>query len=379
MEHSGIGSFVARYGGYWRDDVLDFCYLSNPFFPSEETLDELFRELRRAVRFYPSAQKVCAGYLGEYLGLPADWLYVGNGGSECICLVNRLFPGPMLLPVPAFNEYENNRRATGAEVVLFHLTEERGFRLDVERFVEATRTAGVSSAVVTTPNNPTGGVLSRDELAYLWAETRHLDLLLLDESFTNFADVETPRAASSLAALEEHPHVAVLSSMSKDYGIPGLRLGYVASSQPELVTRLARTGPIWNINTMAEIFLERLPAMEAEFERSRVRVIEAVRDLGRGLGACSFLHPAATTANFVFARVSEPFDSTGLVEILFEDHGIFLNDCSNKANLDRRYVRIASRSEEDNATLLRCLSELEGWRPGRPRPTCSGAHRSGPR
>jgi histidinol-phosphate/aromatic aminotransferase/cobyric acid decarboxylase-like protein len=359
LDCTDVSRFVSRYGGYWRDDVLDFCYLTNPYFPSEETLDALLRELRGALRFYPSSQRVCAGYLGEALGVPAEWLYVGNGGSECIWLLNHLFPEPMLLPVPGFNEYENNRRALGAETRVFDVTDEDDFHLDVEAFVAATRDQGVSTAVVTSPNNPTGDVLREDELRFLLDETRHLALLVLDESFTDFVAPGEGKAGSALPVLGDHPHVAVLSSMSKDYGLPGLRLGYIASSSPELAPRLREAGPIWNLNALAEIFLERLPQLQAEYEPTRLRVLETTRALGRDLDTISFLRPRPVNSNFVFTEVLEPFDSTGLVRVLLADHGMFVNDCSNKANLGRRFVRIASRGEEDNARLVACLRELD--------------------
>ena len=358
MEPTDLSRFVARYGGYWRDDVLDFCYLSNPYFPSEETVDALLDELRRALRFYPSSQKVCAGYLAETLGVPPERLYVGNGGSECIWLVNHLHPGPMLLPVPAFNEYENNRRSLDAAIELFQVTEDQGFHLDVEAFVAATRGRGATSAVVTSPNNPTGDVLTEDELGYLLEETRHLDRLILDESFTNFVPPGQGHASSALPLLSEHPHVAVLASMSKDLGIPGLRLGYVASSDLELAKHLREAAPIWNINALAEIFLERLPALRAEFDASCTRVLETARVLGRDLGEIPFLEPWPVTSNFVFCKVLPPFDSTELVRVLLAEHGLFVNDCSNKANLGKRFVRIASRDEADNARLVSCLRGL---------------------
>lgn len=359
MNTNRMDQFVSRYGGYWRDDILDFCYLTNPYFPSQKTMDVLFAELRRAVKFYPSSQRVAAGYLSKYLGVPADSLYVGNGGSECISIMNRLFTGPMLIPVPAFNEYENNRRATGGAVELFHLTEDSGFQLDVEEFVKATRDRRVSSALVISPNNPTGNVIKRDELAYLAENTRHLDLLLVDESFSNFASRGSAHAFSIRRHLPDYPHVAVLSSMSKDYGIPGLRLGYVASGNKELVARVRKFSPIWNINALAEIFLEHLPSLKTEFEHSRVRVIESTRKLYSDLGTVSYLQPCPTYSNFIFTRVLPPFDSTKLFRTLLSKHGIFINDTSNKPNLGRRYVRIASRDDHDNARLVACLKKLD--------------------
>jgi threonine-phosphate decarboxylase len=358
MKPTQIKKFSGRYGGYWRDNVLDFCYLTNPYFPSQKTLDRLFRELRRAIKFYPSAQSVIAGYLARYLSIPEWQLSVSNGGSESIAILNRLFTGPMLIPVPSFNEYENNRRNTGARVKTFDLTEARGFQLDVGAFVDATRRRGVRSALVITPNNPTGNVLSKAEVFHLMERTRHLEALVVDESFINFSYEKDTDTSSVLKHLTEFPHVVVLCSMSKDYGIPGLRLGYIASGNRDRIALIRRHCPIWNINVFAEIFLEQLPDLKDEFERSRLRVVGSTRKLYAAMKEIPFLEPRPTFSNFIFARVLPPFNSTTLFETLLTSHDIFINDTSNKPNVGRNYVRIASRDDRDNARLVAALRKL---------------------
>jgi threonine-phosphate decarboxylase len=354
-----IKQFTSRYGGYWRDNILDFCYLTNPFFPSEKTLDSLFAEFRRALKFYPSSQPVVAGYLSEFLGIPAHQLYVSNGGCESIALLNRLCKGPMLIPVPSFNEYENNRRHTGGRVRTFGLREENGFALDVNEYVRETKKLAVRTALVVTPNNPTGTIISKADTYRLMEKTRHLDLLIIDESFINFSFLKEADTSSVLKHLGEFPHVAVLSSMSKDFGIPGLRLGYVASGNQQFIRRMRAYSPIWNINVFAEIFLERLAGLKADFERSRKKVIRCTQRLARDLSTISFLRPRPTFSNFIFAEVRAPFTSTSLTRELLAHHNIFINDTSNKAAMGSRFVRIASRDEQDNAFLVQHLKKLE--------------------
>jgi histidinol-phosphate/aromatic aminotransferase/cobyric acid decarboxylase-like protein len=358
MNQAQIKKFSGRYGGYWRDDVLDFCYLTNPYFPSPKTLDALFNDLRRAIKFYPSTQSVIAGYLAGYLGIPHRQLFVSNGGSESITILNRLNPGCMLIPVPAFNEYENNRLNTGAHVRTFDCVEERGFQLDVDAFIAASRRPAIRSALVITPNNPTGNVLSKAEVFHLMEKTRHLDMLVVDESFINFSYEKDKDTSSVLRHLEEYPHVVVLCSMSKDYGIPGLRIGYLASGDPDRITRIRKHSPIWNINVFAEIFLEKLPQLKAEFERSRLKVISSTQKLCAALKTVPFLEPRPTFSNFIFAKVLPPFNSTSLYETLLTRHDIFINDTSNKPNVGKGFVRIASRNDADNGRLVAALRRL---------------------
>jgi threonine-phosphate decarboxylase len=358
MNSREIKQFSNRYGGYWRDNVLDFCYLTNPYFPSNRTLDSLFSELRKAIKFYPSTQSVIAGYLARYLNIPDSQLYVSNGGSESIAVLNRLFPGPMLIPVPSFNEYENNRLHTGAKVITYDLTEDRSFQLDVDDFIAATKRHKIASALVISPNNPTGNVLSKTDVFRLMKSTRHLKLLIIDESFINFSYEKEVDTSSVLKHLAEYPHVAVLSSMSKDFGIPGLRIGYVASGDLDLIRMIRKHSPIWNINVFAEIFLERLSELRPEFERSRLRVIKSTQKLYGELKKVPFLAPQLTYSNFIFAKVNPPFTSTSLFEALLTKHNIFINDTSNKPNVGNRYVRIASRDDHDNALLVKSLHDL---------------------
>jgi histidinol-phosphate/aromatic aminotransferase/cobyric acid decarboxylase-like protein len=351
-----IGAFTGRYGGYWRDDVLDFCYLANPYFPPREFLRLLTRTFPRAVKFYPSTHKVVARFLGRYLGLDPDTLFVGNGGSECINVLNRSLSGSLLLPVPAFNEYENNRLNAGLRVRHFVLEEKAGFRIDPEKFVRAARSA--DAAVIISPNNPTGLALDKDELVSVCRGTRRLDRLVVDESFINFSYRDRKADPTMLGSLGRFPHLAVLASMSKDYGVPGLRIGYIASADREFIAKLRRNNPIWNINCLSEIFLERLPEFRAEFDRSRIAVVETTRELSDGLSRIPFLRPAPTSANFVFCEVLKPFSSTSLTRLLLGKHGIYINDCSNKPGMNRRFVRIASRDRRDNAVLLKTLRHL---------------------
>jgi len=360
MNERDIKTFTGRYGGYWRDDILDFCYLTNPYFPPDAFIESLFSSLRRALKFYPSTQAVVAGFLADYLDVHPDTLFVGNGGSEGINILNRLFPGPMLIPVPAFNEYENNRIHHNLPTLHFDLTEENRFALDVERFIEETRRRSVSSAVVITPNNPTGNVLTRDEVFFLLENSRHLECLVVDESFVNFSYQEQNDSSSVLQHLDEFPHCCVLASMSKDYGIPGLRLGYVATGNRSTIKTIRQSSPIWNINALAEIFLEKLRFYKEDFEQSRLRVVQTTRELFEQLSCISFLSPFAPKSNFVFSRVDAPFTSQTLTRRLLVDYDLFINDTSNKPHVGERYVRIASRDEHDNKKLVAALGALAG-------------------
>ena len=351
-----IKEFTGRYGGYWRDEVLDFCYLANPYFPPRDFLRLLTRSFPRAVKFYPSTHKVVAGFLGRALGLDPDMLFVGNGGSECINVLNHNLTGSLLLPVPAFNEYENNRLNAGLKIRHFGLEEKSGFRVDPEKFIRAARSA--DAAVIISPNNPTGLALGKDELLSVCRGTRRLDRLVVDESFINFSYRDRKKDPTMLGSLGRFPHLAVLASMSKDYGVPGLRIGYIASGDREFIAKLRRNNPIWNINCLSEVFLENLPEFLGDFHRSRIDVIETTAELFKDLGRVPFLRPWPTSANFVFCEVRRPFSSTSLTELLLRKHGIYINDCSNKPGMDRRFVRIASRDRHDNARLVETLEKL---------------------
>jgi histidinol-phosphate/aromatic aminotransferase/cobyric acid decarboxylase-like protein/CTP:phosphocholine cytidylyltransferase-like protein len=345
------------HGGYWRYDFTDHCYLYNLYFPPEEMLAQFSRDMRDIITSYPVGQGELARLVSNWTGIEPGSIAVANGASELIKILGRGYASSISIPVPSFNEYES---VIDSSLVQRFLLDEATFDLDVEEFAAATIRAGARAAVVVTPNNPTSLSVPRPALLYLAERLRrHGCRLIVDESFIEFSAAGPAETLEK--DLDDHPNVILIKSMSKVFGIAGLRLGYLASADRRVVGDVRRELPIWNINGLGEAFLRSLCRFRREFFESCERV-KADRDqLYRDLLTVPGLQPFRPDANFVFCRIEEPgLTGPDLVRGLFVGHNILIKDCAGKSMREgERYVRIASRRPEENARLVEALRRLD--------------------
>ena len=342
------------YGGFWDFGVEDFCYMTNPFFPPETLLRDMGSRLTELIKAYPSTNWYVSSLLAEPLGISENELVVGNGASELIDVLINRFVRNLAIPVPTFNEFINRANILGKQVSPFQLSGQ--FRLDPEAFVHHVRKTRSNSALFIRPNNPTGSLISKAELTFLLESLRDLDLVLVDDSFIEFVTAETDQPALNL--IFEFPNLVVLKSLSKNYGIPGLRIGYAASGDGERIQQLREDLPIWNINSLAQFFLRHHGEYQEEFAISCVKVREATQQLFRQLLSVPYLCPLPTQGNFVLCRVLYGLTGAELTSALLEHCNILVNNCSGKEGLEGSYIRIASRTEAENADLVAALHRL---------------------
>ncbi|RLE22840.1 MAG: L-threonine O-3-phosphate decarboxylase, partial [Actinobacteria bacterium] len=249
------------HGSYWRYGFVDHSYLYNMHFPTTEMLDNYREELSEIVTNYPAGQDVMTRLVANWSGADPDHLVVANGGAELIKILGEQFVKNMTLPVPSFNEYE--QAATPARLNPFPLDPET-FELDVDRFGDSAIRAGSNVAVVVTPNNPTALSIDRADILKLARKLEpHHCRLLVDESFIEFSRVGPMGSVESEVA--SHPNLVVLKSMSKVFGIAGLRLGYLLTADREFREDVRGHVPIWNINGLAEAFLRSVGNFREEF------------------------------------------------------------------------------------------------------------------
>ena len=273
------------------------------------------------------------------------------------------------MPIPTFDEYPNRAAVQGKPVSRFPA--DANFALDVDGFIAHVSETGANAVVLIRPNNPSGTLISRSSVVDMLQAFRRLDLVVIDESFLYFASPGWPQL-SAVSLIHEFPNLVIVNSMSKAYGVPGLRLGYAVSGDAALVARLRAELPIWSVNSLAQLFLERIQRYEAEFAESCVLVTRATQALYEGLQTVSFLHPYPTHGNYVLCRTSPELSGAEVTARLFDEHRVLVNDCSRKQGLDHRFFRIASRTTEENEWLvgvLRTMAAGERERSARPRPT----------
>ena len=344
------------FGGHWRYDFADHNHLYNLHFPPQELLDSLRDDLPSILSHYPPGQAEMARLVGDWTGADPRQIVVANGSSELIRIICGQMTAGMVTPEPSFNEYENS-----VDPSRFHSfpLDPNTFELDVDAFAHEVVRTKADLAVVVTPNNPTSLSVPREDLLKLLTRlSRHDCMVLVDESFIEFSHGGWPTSLESV--MDRYPNLVVLKSMSKVFGIAGLRLGYLATSNANFSAEVRRRLPIWNINGFSEAALRALVRYREAFNASIDKVRDDYRHLYNKLKCIPSLHIYEPDANFVFCRIeSDSVDGPSLAEQLFTEYKILIKDCSNKAmpNADR-YLRIGSRTVAENERLVGALKEL---------------------
>lgn len=341
------------HGSYWRYGIVDHSYLYNLHFPPQAMLESFRAELPEIVTNYPVGQHELMRLVSEWTGAAEDHLVVANGAAELIKLLGQHLVTRLTIPVPSFNEYENV--LTAEQLNRFPL-DPRTFELDVDAFAESAIRSGSNFAVVVTPNNPTARSVDRQDLLQLASRLASASCrLIVDESFLEFSRVGS--AGSIESEVEAYPNIVVLKSMSKVFGIAGLRLGYLLTADRKLAAGVRDQLPIWNVNGLAEAFLRSIGQYRRGFAASCVLVQQAAHDLFTQLNAVPGLQPLEPDANFVFCRITAPgITAPALVRRLYVEHGILIKDCASKSMPQAdRFLRIASRTPDENRRLVQAI------------------------
>ena len=356
---------LAELVGYERAaEIIDFCFIANPYFPTPEVLEALAEALPSLVKCYPSSNPASAArVLAEVLGVEAEDLILGNGATELIVLINDLLVERIGVPVPTFGEYIEKLRDTAAAEV-FVLCPERDYQLDLGEYLKWGRARGLKALLVINPGNPTGQLHPLDDMIAFLESASDMDLIVVDESFIDFAGDPIP---SLLPAADRFRNLLIVRSMSKNYGVPGLRLGFCYSRNRAILERLRRLVPTWHLNILAEYFLTLLPASDAAYRASLRQVTSDVGRLGDELSTIPGLFVYPTGSNFVLIRIDSGLKAAELQARLLDDHLMYVRDCSNKVGLDDRHVRVASQGRKLDARLVQALRELMGEAGATPR------------
>ncbi len=336
--------------------IHDFCYLANPFFPPESLTRELRMKIEHLMRAYPSLNREVSEKVSRFTGLDPDMVVVGNGATELIDHMTRIWVKDLAIPVPTFSEYLETAEKHGKKIR--HVTGDPAshFRVDVERLASEALSKGANAAVLINPDNPSGQYLPIGDVRRLLEMLSDLDLVMVDESFSDFASVDTPPTVANLC--EQHKNLVVVKSLGKIYGLPGLRLGYAVTADRARAAELRRQLPVWNSNSMAEFFLDRLPQYAKDYEISRVKVIACTQALREALGRIKGINAFPSATNFVLARIESGMSAAALRDELLARHNIYIRDCSNKIGIGPDFARIACRTEEENMLVALKIDEV---------------------
>ena len=343
----------SRFGGYWRyPHILDFCYLVNPYFPNQRLLDEMSHSFARLLTEYPSGLRVNNLLAAKDFGVKQDYILVGNGAAELIKVLSEQMLGKVGVVRPTFEEYPN--RMMPEQVVVFE-AKAPSFSYTADDLMTYFADKNIWSLVLINPDNPSGNYISYADCLRLadWCQARDI-MLIMDESFIDFS-TEHPTFLNN-SILEKYDHLVVIKSISKSFGVPGLRLGILATSNAALMTNLRRAVSIWNINSFAEFFLQILGKYEKSYQEAmntfraeRNHFVSAIADI-------SYLRVIPSEANYVLCEVLAPHTPRELAIRLLKDHNILIKDCSVKCHAP--YIRLAIRDTKDNNQLIHALKTV---------------------
>lgn len=340
----------SRYGGYWRyPHMLDFCYLVNPYFPNQRLREELAASFQRILTEYPSGQRVNSLLAAKDFSVKQDYVTVGNGAAELIKVLFEQIQGKVGIVRPTFEEYPN--RLSPEQVVDYQIKTPL-FSYSADDLMTYFEDKKISSLVLVNPDNPTGNYIPYKDCLRLaqWCEERDI-MFILDESFIDFS-CEHPTFICN-EVLEQFGCLVIIKSISKSYGVPGLRLGILASSNAELMTNIRRSVSIWNINSFAEFFLQILGKYERCYQQAMEDFRAERNRFQKELSAINFLRVIPSEANYFLCEVLNPHTPRELAAQLLKQHNILIKDCSSKCN--GAYIRIAVRDTHDNNKLVEAL------------------------
>ncbi len=343
----------SRYGGYWRyPHMLDFCYLVNPYFPNQRLRDELAASFDRLLTEYPSGQKVNNLLAAKDFGVKQEYILVGNGAAELIKALTTQMLGKVGIVRPTFEEYPNRLME---EQVVAYVPQRPDFRYTADDLMAYFEDKQIWSLVLINPDNPTGNYIPYDDCLRLaqWCQEREI-VLVIDESFIDFSSEHPTFLKNDILA--QNDHLVVVKSISKSYGVPGLRLGVLATSNQGLMLNLRREMSIWNINSFGEFFLQIIGKYEKVYGQAMDAFREERSHFVKALESVSYLRVLPSEANYMLCEVKERYSPRELAVRLLREYGILIKDCSQKCK--GNYIRLAVRDTKDNNRLIEALKQL---------------------
>ncbi|MET8029384.1 pyridoxal phosphate-dependent aminotransferase [Streptomyces avermitilis] len=342
---------------------VDFCIPCNPYFPTPAMFDDLAGRLREIITYYPSSADTITAELCNLLQLPPQCVAMGNGSTELITWIDHLLVRESLaIPVPTFGRWTDQPMETGKRVDMFPLQESSGFALDLAQYAEFIRARGTRVAVICNPNNPDGGFIPRQSLIQFMDAMADLDLIVIDESFLEFADAEHEPSVVEDAVMR--PNVIVLRSLGKNFGLHGIRFGYLVAN-PALAGKVRSMLPKWNLNSFAETVVFMLKNHGQEYMQSLHMVRRDRLDMAQQLSQLPGLTVYPSQGNFLFVRLPVGAEGTVVRDRLLTEHRILVRECGNKIGSSSRFLRLVVRPQTDVRRLVSGLEQvLYGTRRG---------------
>lgn len=354
-----LQKYHKRFGGFWRfPKLLDFCYLVNPYFPTQQMKEEMKANFNTLLTEYPSGMYVNSLLAGKYFNIKQKYVVVGNGAAELIKSMMERIQGRIGIIYPTFEEYPN--RLNKDRVVPF-LSGKENYAYDAYDLKGYYKDKKISYLLIINPDNPSGNFIPIQEVINLaqWCKKENINLIV-DESFVDFSINFQQNSLLHDNILEANSNLTVIKSISKSYGVPGLRLGVLASSNVDMINIIKKDVSIWNINSFGEYYMQIFSKYSKDYAKACHSFIEERERFQKEMSKIPFIQVIPSQANYFMIKIVSRFTPEELSAVLLKDYNILIKSCNSKHGLEKRnYIRIAVRSREENNLLLCALKELE--------------------
>ena len=341
-----------RYGGYWRyPKLLDFCYLVNPYFPSEKMKDELRANFDTLLTEYPSGIRVNSLLAAKNFSVHQENILVGNGAAELIKSLMGYLDGKVGFIRPTFDEYPNRY---DRENSVDFTPDNRDYSYTADDLMEYFGEKDIQNLIIINPDNPSGNYIQKADLERLisWSKEKGIRLVI-DESFADFSDEQDNTLIKQDILSADH-HLYVMKSISKSYGVPGLRLGVFASGDTETIANMKKDVAIWNINSFGEFYMQIEEKYKEDYTDALVKIrTERVR-FQNELAKIKGVRVIPSQANFVMVELEGEISPKELLEKLLIKYNLLIKELTTKMN-GRNYLRLAVRNTSDNDVLIAAM------------------------
>ncbi len=344
---------------------VDACFLSNPY-ATTLFMEHFNREiieggkLREYIEAYPPQNKEVAEFLTQVIDVPIDNIFIGNGAIEIIqAVIHNFIKGKLVVNIPTFSsyyEYMKNKE----DVIYYQLPKERNYSLNVDRYIEYIKEIRPDSIVLVNPNNPNGDYISVENITLMLRELSFLTNIIIDESFIHFAYEDADFSmVNTYNLLQEYPNLIVIKSLAKDFGIAGLRAGYAVMSA-DRVSSLLETGYQWNIGGFANYFyrLYSKPEFVEAYDIVRKKYIMNTLMFITELSRIPEIKVYPSKANFALIELLDGSSSKDFMVKLLYSYGVYVRECTDKIGLNGQFLRIASRTFEENMIILNAIKDI---------------------
>ena len=352
-----LSSFQRRYGGNWRyPNLIDFCYLVNPFYPTQKLLNEIKANFERLISDYPSGININSMLAAKNFGLIEENVVVGNGAAELIKSLMEKQVGNIGIPLPTFEEYPN--RISKEKIIPF-FPANKDYSYTFNDLIKFFGDKNISTLLLINPDNPSGNYIYKSDVLKLasWTSEKGIKFVV-DESFVDFAETSESETLLTDDILRSFPKMVVIKSISKSYGVPGLRLGLLASYDTGLINRIKKDVSIWNINSFAEFYLQICEKYQNDYTNAIKDFKSARKEFYINLKQIKNLRVIPSHANYILCEVKGSMSATEISKLLLDKHKILVKDLSTKNGFNGEYIRIAVKRPEENMKLVDALKLL---------------------